>query len=68
MRDVGRDILHIGDKFIKGFSSLTAKVDGLTKDMLVNLVLPRLNQFMYTIKIDGMRTLLFCDGKNVYKF
>ena len=61
-------MLHFGDKKITGFYSITSQVEGLTKDMLIDEILPKLDKFMYTIKTDGIRTLLIIqDDGSLFK-
>lgn len=46
---------------------MVSKVDGLTKSVLHKTIIPNLENFMYTIKIDGMRSFYIYDNqKNTY--
>lgn len=55
--------MHLNKPEIKNFNALTSQVNGLTKEIFIKTVLPNLNNFKYTIKIDGMRSLIIIDDK-----
>ena len=54
-------MLHLNKSYLIGLRSFLPQVIGLTKQILFETVLQNLSNFKYTIKINGLRTLVIID-------